>query len=54
MDPSIPEASRIFLELGALIVGWAFLARLANRWGFSTIPLYLLAGLAFGDGDWHL
>lgn len=50
MDPSIPEASRIFLELGASIVGLAILARLARRWGFSTIPLYLLAGLAFGNG----
>lgn len=26
------------------------LARLAKRWGFSSIPLFLLAGLAFGDG----
>jgi CPA2 family monovalent cation:H+ antiporter-2 len=26
------------------------LARLANRIGFSAIPLYLLAGLAFGNG----
>lgn len=33
------------------IVGLAVLARLANRWGFSAIPLYLLAGLAFGNGD---
>jgi CPA2 family monovalent cation:H+ antiporter-2 len=46
MDPSIQEASRIFLELGASIVGLAILARVASRWGFSTIPLYLLAGLA--------
>jgi len=26
------------------------LARIASRWGFSAIPLYLLAGLAFGNG----
>jgi CPA2 family monovalent cation:H+ antiporter-2 len=26
------------------------LTRLASRWGFSSIPLYLLAGLAFGNG----
>ena len=50
MDPSIPEASRIFLELGASSVGLAILARLASRWGFSTIRLYLLAGLASGNG----
>ena len=40
----------VFIELGAAIVGLAILARLANRWGFSAIPLYLLAGLAFGNG----
>ena len=50
MDLSIPEFSRIFLELGPSIVGLAILARLASRWGFSSIPLYLLAGLAFGNG----
>jgi CPA2 family monovalent cation:H+ antiporter-2 len=38
------------LELGAAIVGLAVLARLANRFGFSAIPFYLLAGLAFGKG----
>jgi CPA2 family monovalent cation:H+ antiporter-2 len=31
-------------------VGLAVLARIASRWGFSAIPLYLLAGLAFGNG----
>ena len=44
-DPSV-----LFIELGLAIVGLAILARLANRWGFSAIPLYLLAGLAFGNG----
>src|SRR3954469_15463046 len=44
------DVSRIFVELGILIVGLAVLARLASRWGFSAIPLYLLAGLAFGNG----
>jgi monovalent cation:H+ antiporter-2, CPA2 family len=38
------------LELGAIIVGLAVLARLAGRVGFSAAPLYLLAGLALGDG----
>jgi CPA2 family monovalent cation:H+ antiporter-2 len=42
--------SFLFIELGAAIVGLAILARLASRFGFSTIPLYLLAGLAFGNG----
>lgn len=40
----------IFIELGAAIVGLAVLARVASRWGISSIPLYLLAGLAFGNG----
>jgi CPA2 family monovalent cation:H+ antiporter-2 len=48
--PEAGDTSRLFIELGAAIVGLAVLARLANRWGFSAIPLYLLAGLAFGNG----
>src|SRR5215467_13011714 len=44
------DVSQILLELGAAIVGLAVLARLATRVGFSAIPLYLLAGLAFGNG----
>jgi monovalent cation:H+ antiporter-2, CPA2 family len=40
----------LLLELGAIIVGLALLARLGGRFGFSPIPLYLLAGLAFGQG----
>lgn len=50
MPPQAQDVSQIFLELGAAIVGLAVLARLANRLGFSAIPLYLLAGLAFGKG----
>jgi K+:H+ antiporter subunit KhtU len=44
------DASLLFIELGSAIVGLALLARFANRWGFSAIPLYLIAGLAFGNG----
>ncbi|MBM3147347.1 MAG: cation:proton antiporter [Actinobacteria bacterium] len=36
----------VLLELGAIILALALLARLASRTGFSPIPLYLLAGLA--------
>jgi CPA2 family monovalent cation:H+ antiporter-2 len=50
MAGSVPDFSLVFIELGGAIVGLALLARLANRWGFSAIPLYLLAGLAFGNG----
>jgi monovalent cation:H+ antiporter-2, CPA2 family len=38
------------LELGLVILGLAVLARLAGRFGVSTIPLYLIAALAFGQG----
>lgn len=44
------DISLVFIELGIAIIGLALLTRLASRWGFSAIPLYLLAGLAFGNG----
>lgn len=44
------DISLVFIELGVAIIGLALLTRLANKWGFSAIPLYLLAGLAFGNG----
>lgn len=43
--------SHVLVELGAIAVGLSLLARLAERTGFSPIPLYLLAGLAFGEGS---
>jgi CPA2 family monovalent cation:H+ antiporter-2 len=48
--PVDSNPASLFIELGSAIVGLAVLARLANRVGFSAIPLYLLAGLAFGNG----
>src|SRR4030088_2209127 len=44
------DLSRVLIELGLVVIGLAILARIASRWGFSAIPLYLLAGLAFGKG----
>lgn len=44
------DASSLLIELGVVLVGLATLGRLGSRWGLSTIPLYLLAGLAFGNG----
>ncbi len=38
------------LELGAVFFGLGVLGRLAGRIGMSPIPLYLLGGLAFGQG----
>ena len=40
----------LLLELGAIVLGLAIFARLAVSVGLSPIPLYLLAGLAFGEG----
>jgi CPA2 family monovalent cation:H+ antiporter-2 len=50
MDSNTQDLSRILIELGLIVVSLAILARIASRWGFSAIPLYLLAGLAFGKG----
>ena len=44
------HTSTVLIELGAVILGLAVLARVAGRMGIPTIPLYLLAGLAFGEG----
>jgi CPA2 family monovalent cation:H+ antiporter-2 len=44
------ESAGVLIELGAVIVGLAVLARLASRLAIPAIPLYLLAGLAFGEG----
>ena len=44
------DIASVFTELGIIIIGLSLLTRLASRWGFSAIPLYLLAGLAFGNG----
>ncbi|MFE6487000.1 cation:proton antiporter [Streptomyces sp. NPDC057757] len=45
------HSSAMFLiEFGAIILGLGLLGRFAGRFQFSPIPLYLLAGLAFGEG----
>lgn len=44
------NTTAMLIELGAIILGLGLLGRLAGRMGFSPIPLYLLAGLAFGHG----
>jgi CPA2 family monovalent cation:H+ antiporter-2 len=50
MDSTTHDLSHLLIELGLVVIGLAILARIASRWGFSAIPLYLLAGLAFGNG----
>jgi len=38
------------IEFGFLMLGLGILARVAAKFGFSPVPLYLLVGLAFGEG----
>ena len=42
------DAARLFLELGTVTIVLAVGARLAARTGFSSIPLYLVAGIVLG------
>jgi CPA2 family monovalent cation:H+ antiporter-2 len=44
------DTSHVLIELGAVLIGLSLLARFAGAIRISTIPLYLLAGLAFGKG----
>jgi CPA2 family monovalent cation:H+ antiporter-2 len=46
----VHDTTALLIELGAVILALGLLGRLAGRIGFSPIPLYLLAGLAFGHG----
>jgi CPA2 family monovalent cation:H+ antiporter-2 len=44
------ETATAFLEVGAVVFGLGLLSRVASRLGVTAVPLYLIAGLAFGDG----
>ncbi|MEV6634349.1 cation:proton antiporter [Actinoplanes sp. NPDC051470] len=44
------ETTILLIEVGALLFALGMLGRLGRRIGLSPIPLYLLAGLAFGHG----
>ncbi len=44
------DAPLAFIEIGAVAIALAVLARVAGRLGITAIPLYLLAGLAVGNG----
>ncbi|MEX0426751.1 cation:proton antiporter [Nocardioides sp. DS6] len=46
----LDHTARLLLELGAVLLGLGVLGRLAGRFGLSPVPLYLIAGLAFGTG----
>ena len=40
----------LVIELGAVVLGLAVVARVARRVGLPALPMYLLAGLALGEG----
>jgi len=44
------EAALAFIEIGAVALGLAVLSRVAGKIGITAVPLYLIAGLAFGEG----
>jgi CPA2 family monovalent cation:H+ antiporter-2 len=46
----VHDTTALLIELGATILALGLLGRIADRVGLSPIPLYLLAGLAFGRG----
>lgn len=50
VDPALPQ---LFLEFGLLLLGLGVITRVAQRFGFSAVPFYLLAGLIMGDGGFY-
>ncbi|MFI5840946.1 cation:proton antiporter [Catenuloplanes sp. NPDC051500] len=44
------DTSILLIELGTVLLALSLLGRLGRRIGLSPIPLYLIAGLAFGHG----
>jgi CPA2 family monovalent cation:H+ antiporter-2 len=46
----VDHGAQVLVELGTVVLILGVLARLAGRLGISPIPLYLLAGLALGEG----
>lgn len=50
LGSAVDNVPDLLVELGILLVGLGILARVSARVGLSPVPLFLLAGLAFGDG----
>lgn len=44
------ETALAFIEIGGVVLALAILSRFAQRLGITAVPLFLLAGLAIGDG----
>src|SRR3712207_4899753 len=49
-EVEVPDTTILLIEVGALLFALGMLGRIGRRVGLSPIPLYLLAGLAFGQG----
>jgi CPA2 family monovalent cation:H+ antiporter-2 len=47
-DAATSDVAAVLIQLGAVAVGLAVLARLGHRTGLSPIPLYLMAGVLLG------
>lgn len=45
------DAAKVLVEIGGMLLVLAVAGRLAGRIGLSAIPLYLVAGLALGEGS---
>jgi CPA2 family monovalent cation:H+ antiporter-2 len=48
---SVEDTASVYLQLGAVIFALGLAGRIAGRFGISTVPLYLLAGLGLGALD---
>ncbi|MFJ8076872.1 cation:proton antiporter [Streptomyces sp. NPDC096176] len=44
------NTTMLLIELGVILLGLGLIGRFAGRVGLSPVPLYLVAGLAFGSG----
>lgn len=44
------DVATAFIEVGTIGIALAVLAAVASRFGITAVPLYLLAGLVFGEG----
>lgn len=47
---AVPELDNLLLEFGFVLVALGLIGGVARRIGVSAVPLYLLAGLALGEG----
>ena len=46
----VTSVHTLLIEFGAVVLGLAIIRRIATKFGLPVLPVYLLAGLAFGKG----